>query len=223
MPAKENLKTLRETLGMNKNQFAVYLGVPNNYISDFESGKSNPGKKFETLLLKKMPNFNLAWFKYDQGEMFLKAPKKHITTATEVSVYGRIAAGLPVQTWNNEEYIVSISVPELEKIKKTIYGFIVSGDSMIERFTNGDTIFATLLSLPDELPRDKDFVVTTFNSEAGTSAANLKLFNWRDNNKEEFVLSSLNKRYAPSVHHISEVRNMFRVLGFFSKVDYKNI
>ena len=62
--AKQNIasriKELRENLGFNKNRFSVFLDIPNAYITQYESGKSEPANKFYLRLKDKIPNLNLS-------------------------------------------------------------------------------------------------------------------------------------------------------------------
>lgn len=231
MDTSERLKILRETLNYNQNQLAVFLGTNNSIVSQYEKGKSRPGKKYLALLKSKIPNLNEAWLMFGQGEMFLgkiiEMPDRVLETTPAyfkrdyVKVYNRVKAGLPVAMWDNEEFAIEVSHPKLEKVKDEKYGFVVDGDSMLPRFRNGDIIIGTQVRLPDEKPKHRDFVVTFFSSDPETQNANLKLLNWINQDKTEFVLKPLNTYYDDTMHTLKEVRKMFKVLCSVSFIDYK--
>lgn len=50
------IKEIREYLKLNKNQFAVLLGIKNSQISEYENGTANIGKKMIDRIKEKVPN-----------------------------------------------------------------------------------------------------------------------------------------------------------------------
>ncbi len=138
-----------------------------------------------------------------------------------VNVYGRVAAGVSVPLWDNHEMTIEISHPLLNKLKKELFGFMVTGDSMLPRFRKDDILITKKLNIDDkELPKDRDFVVTVFKNTTGTSEANVKLFSWKGKSKKEFILSSVNPYVQPKFHNMKEVRYMFKVYLVISEISY---
>lgn len=139
-----------------------------------------------------------------------------------VNVYNKVSAGNPIEAWDNPQYDIYISHPSINKIKsRELFGFEIKGDSMTPRFREHDIVITKKLNLPVELPNDRDFVVTFFMDDFGTTQANLKLFNWANKEKKFFILSSLNTYYNPTTHSIKEVRYMFKVYLTISPIHYK--
>jgi len=226
------VKQIREALDMDTAEFARLLGIPYMTVKNWELDNRLPKSDRITLFGKKIPNFNVDFFYKNNAEMFLNG---HINTqqASEsriiyrnnavrsVPVYGKVAAGLTVALWDNKEMTIEISHPVLNKIKKEVYGFIVIGDSMLPRFRKDDILITRKLDLENrERPKDRDFAVTVFKNESGTSEANIKLFSWKDKKKKEFILSSINAYHPPSIHNFREVRYMFKVYLAISEISY---
>jgi transcriptional regulator with XRE-family HTH domain len=64
----ERLKTIRKTQSLTQQAFARRLNTSPSYISDVEAGKTAPGSKFLTTLLRNF-NINLHWLLTGEGEM----------------------------------------------------------------------------------------------------------------------------------------------------------
>lgn len=66
----ERLKFLRETIGLNREEFAKSVNVSGAYIGQLESGKKkNPSKLFLDSVHQKY-KINLVWFSSGNGEMY---------------------------------------------------------------------------------------------------------------------------------------------------------
>lgn len=240
MELSEKINKIRIHLKLsNRNVFAKALGIPYAQLYRYEQGKQKPGRKFIQRIKKLFPEFNEAYLfdELDEEPIF---DHKHWTENKEesdrrlkkftefkandkvktVPLYSRVAAGSPVDLWNDPVEYLEITHPYLDKIRKDLYGFICKGDSMWPRFRDGDYVITKLLDLPDEKPRDKDFIVTVFKNDTGNNEANLKLFQWIDKVKGDFILKSVNSYSDVSTHSLKEVRYLFRVYVVISKVDY---
>lgn len=217
----EKLKLFREINGYNTvNSFAVFLGIPNSDLYKYEKNRVNPGRKFIERIKAKFPDFNEAYFFSEDAPMFksqIQKPAESESNARIINIYERVAAGQPVALWDNPIDAIEISHPAINK-RKNLFGFLVGGESMLPRFRNGDYVITQKLNLPEELPRNKDFIVTVFKDE---SEANLKLFKWL--NKKEFLLIPLNTLYEPTMHSIKDIAYMFRVYLVISPVDYRKV
>jgi SOS-response transcriptional repressor LexA len=154
----------------------------------------------------------------------ISSPKNN--SAREVMIYESVAAGIPIGRWENKndpEEVITLSHPRLNRIREKLYGFIVYGDSMKDRFRNGDTVIATYIDLnAGSLPKDRDIVATFFNSDPETCEATIKLFQWADKGKTSFILKSINPYYPDGHYTFKDVRKMFRVHLNISFVDYRD-
>lgn len=227
------VKQIRESLNMDTAGFARLLGIPYMTVKNWENDSRIPKSDRIALFGKKIPNFNVEFFYKDNAEMFLTGnsnvpssaaikPVYGTNTIRSVPVFGKVAAGLTVPLWDNKEMTIEISHPVLCKIKKDIYGFLVTGDSMLPRFRKDDILITRRLDLDNrERPKDRDFVVTVFKNESGTSEANTKLFNWKDKKKKDFILSSINAYHPPTLHNFKEIRYMFKVYLAISEISYQ--
>ena len=66
----ENLKKIRQHLGLSVAKFAGKLDIPQRTLTTYERGERTPSWKLFTQLYKKA-NVNLNWFVSGEGEMFL--------------------------------------------------------------------------------------------------------------------------------------------------------
>lgn len=226
MRQNEKLRAIREKLGYNKNQFAVFLGVPNNYITQYEKPGAKVGNKIQNILKEKITNLNLNWFNDEESsnldEMFYDKKQKQELSLNQIKVYGKVSAGKPLYVWDNEEFVMDISLPDFNKFKnKQLFGFEVKGDSMTPRFREGDILVTSKYELPDELPKDDDIVVTCFKNEGDLPEVNVKKFEWRNKKKNEFTLVPFNTYLRTSGHTMDKVMTMFKVLMVISKISYR--
>ena len=51
-----NMKEIRQQTGLNRAQFASYLGIPYRTIQDWEQGKREPARYILDLILYKLEN-----------------------------------------------------------------------------------------------------------------------------------------------------------------------
>jgi len=208
---------LLKELNLNKNQLSNLIGVSSGLLNEYEKGIKNPGRKFIEKLKAKIPNLNEAYFFSDDAPMFKTQETVVSHPANSIKIYERVAAGQPIILWDEPIDIVEITHPILKK-RKDLFGFLVSGDSMLPRFHNGDYVITQKLNLPNELPRNRDYIVTVFRD---SSEANLKRFQWLNKSKGNFLLIPLNSLYETSQHNLKDVSYMFRVYLNISQIDYK--
>lgn len=231
----------------NQKEFASFLGIDRSSLVRYESGDARPTTDFYIAIASKT-KFNLHWLitgiglpgedskyftpvlewnKYFGNENDLNekevsyTAKKVIAESKIVKVFGKVAAGTPIQMWNNEEYTISVSHPILNKNHKQFYGFVVTGDSMFPRYRDGDVVIAAEFDVNSVKPKNRDIVVTIFDSDPESSSANIKLLNWANEDKTQFILKSINPYHVDTVHHLKNVKRMFKVYLSLSEVNYK--
>lgn len=65
----ENLKKIRQHLGLSVAKFADKLDIPQRTLTTYERGERTPSWKLFTQLYQKL-NINLNWFVSGKGKMF---------------------------------------------------------------------------------------------------------------------------------------------------------
>ena len=220
----------------SQTEFSKLIGIDRSAITRFENGQTPSGEFLLAIATK--TDWNIYWlatgegrpirdkfYQVDkEGNLFLEWNKQFGPNSIGensvdykslkedmkiISVYGKIAAGTPISMWNNEEYKISISHPALNKNFQNFYGFVVHGDSMSPEYNDGDIVIAAEFNILEMRPRNKDVVVTLFDSDPDSSSANIKIINWI--NSDEFILKSMNPHHLDTMHHLKTVRRMFKV------------
>lgn len=67
----ERLKSIRESLGMNRMELSRSLGISKSSYCNFEAGETKPSFNF-FLQISKVHNVNLRYLLHGEGEMFHK-------------------------------------------------------------------------------------------------------------------------------------------------------
>ena len=184
-------------------------------------------------LKAKIPNLNLAYFESDNEPMFIE-PLATLSNTTNsqpeplsvrpVTVYGKVTAGETIGLWNyNSEPLreMAISHERINGIKDKLYGFTVYGDSMRERYHDGDEVAAIPLDFEYKKPRDGDIVVVFLQSDMEIIEPHVKLFQWVDKARGDFLLKSINPYFKDMLKNKKEVTKIFRVIFNISFVDYR--
>lgn len=71
----ERIKLVRKTIGLTQSEFAERLGLAQNSIASYESGRRNPTEAVLKLICKEF-NVDYLWLQGDDKvDMFRKAPK----------------------------------------------------------------------------------------------------------------------------------------------------
>lgn len=109
----ERIRKLRKNLDLTQHEFAEHLGLVQNTITGYETGRRMPSYQVITLICKEF-NVNENWLRNGEGEMFVS----HSETATSSSgledFKKRFAAML--FSLNDEEWLLLEKM--VEKIKK---------------------------------------------------------------------------------------------------------
>ncbi len=90
----ERIKKLRKTLRFTQQEFAERLGLKQNTIAVYESGRAAPG---ESTVRNMCTTFGVSenWLRTGEGEMFGSAVIKNDGLTHEASVFVEKLAGLP--------------------------------------------------------------------------------------------------------------------------------
>jgi SOS-response transcriptional repressor LexA len=222
-------------LGFTKKiDFANFLGKDSGTITKYLKNQRNLGGGFILDLKAKIPNLNLAYFESNREPMFVE-PNLTLSDTQQnepegvsvrlMPIYGRVAAGSAIGMWeyeNTPEHQVGISHYRIEPIKEKIYGFTVYGDSMRDRLRPGDEVGAVKLDFDTKKPRDGDIVVIFFNTDPEVTTPTIKLFQWVDKARGDFILKSINPYHNDMVKNKKDVVKIFRVVFNISFVDYKD-
>lgn len=181
------------------------------------------GKKWTLENLMKIKEyFDVPYDELLQGKKSLSyLIKDDISFTPPFKIYGNVAAGKSTELGEEFLYTMKIEHPALSNVRGELTGFLIKGDSMMPRFRNGDIAISRKLIVPNELPRDKDFIITVFKSDTGNSDANIKLFTWQPKSKKDFILTSLNAYHQPIFSSIDKVRYFYKVYLAISPIDYK--
>lgn len=209
----ERIRKLRENLGMNKNQFSVFLGLPNVYITQYEKNKSEPANRFYKLLKDKIPNLNLDWMITGSGEMYESPePKKERKKSVPVPVLGYAECGKSSSQWYKEDH----NFIDVEGVKqyKNVFAMKAAGDSMSPYINKGDTLVCA--DVPFDAIKDRTAVVVAFKAPAEMYEANAKLM-VRD--KEHLILYSVNTKFEPVRVPLSSVTKVYKLVKIIRDVN----
>ena len=71
------MKELRKTLGLTQEKFALALGIKQNTIAQYETGRNKPIDAVVSLICREF-NVNEKWLRNGDGEMFLTQPQSQL-------------------------------------------------------------------------------------------------------------------------------------------------
>lgn len=128
----ERIQEVRESLGMNKTQFADYVGVTLSTISRYESGSMSIGLDAVATMAEKL-NVSPGWLLGWTDEKYIT--EKESKDVKAIPILGVIAAGKPILA---SEYIEGYEYGE----DNADFCLRIKGNSMIgARIYDGDTVF----------------------------------------------------------------------------------
>jgi len=223
------LTSLRKELGFKTiKAFADYTGIKYGTAHKWENRGNLPDAMSISVICAKFPSINPKYFAGTDEPMFNYTPVQQIEpdplSARTVPIYGKVTAGDTIGLWNyNSEpkREMVISHERIDGVKEHIYGFTVYGDSMRDRFRDGDEVAAIQLDFETKKPRDGDIVVVFMVSDFEIIEPNIKLFQWLDKNKGDFILKSINPYFKDMVKNKKDITKIFRVIFNISFVDYR--
>lgn len=133
------IKSQRQKLGMSQETLAQKVGVSRSAISRYESGDiGTMGIDKARLMAKALYLDPLVFINFYQKMDFDNADPIVMEETIPVPIYGRIAAGLPIEA--NQEIDGSIQVPRDRLHGGKFFGLRASGDSMYPRIEDGDAL-----------------------------------------------------------------------------------
>jgi SOS-response transcriptional repressor LexA len=226
----DSITLLISSRGLNQTTFAEALSkhgqhYDKTHISKYVNGKVKPKPDFykaiftefgitmEEVMTGSWVNRPFSKSQRESDEILLKDSnnKYYPELYKSVKVYGRVDAGLPTESWTNFESELFLPTSAVKKMRGNPVGFKVVGDSMEGRFSEGDIVIATEILMPNDMPKDREFVVVWFKSDGGSAKALLKKFLWADKKKKSFMLESSNPAFNTQYHEIKDVIKIFRV------------
>ena len=196
MTVGERIKEIRNKIGMSQVEFADKIDVSkqtlykyeNNIITNIPSDKIEAAAKIGGVT----PAFLMGWDKID---------KKHSNKGTIINVYGRVAAGIPLEMV--EDIIDTEEIPEEMKKTGEFFGLQIRGNSMEPRMKEGDVV---IVRKQDDA-ESGDTVIATVN---GTDATCKRLKKYADG----IALISTNPAYDPMYFSNEEIeKKPVRIIG----------
>lgn len=182
-----NIRAMRKKRGMTQKELAEALGRSNRAVSNWESGLRDVGTDM-TKRIARVLQCDVADLVRDDSPIAVPAKKN----AAVITVYGSVAAGIPLEMITDITDTEEIPAKMLEG--GTYFGLKIKGDSMFPKIEDGDTVIVR--AQPDA--ETGDIVIAAVN---GDDAVCKKLF-LRENG---LALVSLNPAYDPMVFSAAEV------------------
>lgn len=196
MTVGERIKEIRTKIGMSQVEFADKIDVSkqtlykyeNNIITNIPSDKIEAAAKIGGVT----PAFLMGWDKID---------KKHSNKGTIINVYGRVAAGIPLEMI--EDIIDTEEIPEEMAKTGEFFGLQIHGDSMEPKISEGDIV---IVRRQDDAETG-DTVIATVN---GTDATCKRLKKYRDG----IELIATNPSYKPMFFSNEDIESKpVRIIG----------
>ena len=174
MEVKDILKKRRLEIGLTMKQVAEAVGVSEGTISRWESGDIVNMRRDKIALLADVLRITPA--------VIMGWDEKPKPLARQIPVYGRVAAGIPIEAVEN-----IIDWEEIPADWKGEYGCLaIKGDSMSPRILDGDRVVVKIQNDAES----GDIVIAIINGHDGVCKKLIK-------NPDGIVLQSLNPAYDP--------------------------
>lgn len=211
MTLGEIIKEYRTAHNLSMDAFSEKSGISKAYISLLEKNKHpKTGKPIAPSIqsIKQAADgmgmdFNTLFGKIDGNvdvsEALHKTTRKN--KATTINVYGRVAAGIPLEMI--EDIIDTEEIPEELARTGEFFGLQIHGDSMEPRMKEGDIV---IVRQQDDAETG-DIVIATVN---GTDATCKRLRKYRDG----IELIAINPSYEPMFYSNEEIESKpVRIIG----------
>ncbi len=187
------LKELRKQKGLTQDKLSKILGVSRTTISMWESESNQPDN--DTLI--KLANFFNVSTDYLIGREISTESRKGV----KIPVYGRVAAGIPIDAI--EDILDYEEITEEEARKGEYFALKIKGRSMEPRIYNGDVVIVRQQSVVD----NGDIAIVLINGEEATCKKIKKT-------PEGVLLISLNPDYEPMFYSNKDIEQLpVTVLG----------
>ncbi len=206
----KRINKIRLENNLNQVDFSQALGYTQAAISRYINDKTTPESDF-LKSLSKVYNVNINWLLTGEGSMFLSDPQDIQSSilnlpsprarTISIPVVGEIAAGPPIEIYNNQEPLMHITlekslIPHPDKI----ICFRVHGSSMEPEIMHRDIILIN--SDFDRLALDHK--ICAFRVDGGITLKRL-IYNHKC---ETTLLIPINQCYDPIVFHWEETRDI---------------
>lgn len=174
MTIGERIKKLRQDMDMSQVELAEKIGVSKQTLFKYENGiiTNIPSDKIEAIarVTGRDPAEIMGW------------EEKPLVNSRQIPVYGRVAAGIPIEAVEN-----IIDWEEIPADWKGEYGCLaINGDSMSPRILDGDRV---VVKIQDDA-ESGDIVIAIINGHDGVCKKLIK-------QTDGIVLQSLNPAYEP--------------------------
>lgn len=192
----KNLNRYISNSGKQQKEVAKDLGIPNTTFNSWCTGRIVP----------RMGKVQMIADYFGVGKSDLVDDKSNIVgkrsnTGVVISVYGKVAAGIPIEMI--EDIIDTEEIPEEMAKNGEFFGLQIHGDSMEPRMIDGDVV---IVRRQDDA-ESGDIVIATIN---GTDATCKRLKKYSDG----IALISINPKYDPIYFSNREViEKPVKVLG----------
>lgn len=192
----KNLNRYISNSGKQQKEVAKDLGIPNTTFNSWCVGRIMP----------RMGKVQMIADYFGIGKSDLVDDKSNIVgkrsnTGVVISVYGKVAAGIPIEMI--EDIIDTEEIPEKMARNGEFFGLQIHGDSMEPRMIDGDVV---IVRRQDDA-ESGDIVIATIN---GTDATCKRLKKYSDG----IALISINPKYDPIYFSNREVMEKpVKVLG----------
>lgn len=199
MTVGERIKELRNSLGMSQVDFADRINVSKQTLYKYENNiiTNIPSDKIESAaqIGNVSPAYLMGW------DINVKEKKESIKQGVIINVYGRVAAGIPIEAI--QDIIDEEEIPE--ELAKTgdFFGLRITGDSMSPDIHDGDTV---IVRRQDDAETD-EIVVALVNGNDGV-CKRLKKYS------DSIALISNNPSYEPMYFSKDEIDTRpVRIIG----------
>lgn len=173
--AAGRIRELRESLGLNKIEFAHFIGLPNgqSQVSRWEDGIGAPSAKNAALIAAK-GNGDPSYY---QGVASARQPQPDSPNARTIHVVGELEAGVWRESdeWDDDRRY-NFSIPEWVGMPTyDMQAFIVRGASMDKVHPDGSVVFVANIFTNRIIPKDGDIVLVRRHRDSdGMTEASLK-------------------------------------------------
>ena len=196
MTVGERIKEVRTRIGMSQVEFADKIDVSKQTLCKYENNiiTNIPSDKVEAAALigGVTPAFLMGW---DESN------RKRSGKGVVINVYGRVAAGIPLEMI--EDIIDTEEISEEMAKTGEFFGLQIHGDSMEPRMADGDVV---IVRRQDDAETG-DTVIATVN---GTDATCKRLKKYRDG----IELIATNPSYQPMFYSNEEIESKpVRIIG----------
>lgn len=188
----DRIKELRKAKGYTQEELANILGLKDSAIAKYENGRVENIKRS---IIAKMADV------LECSPTYLMGFDNDSTSAVQINVLGRVAAGIPINAV--EEIIDTEEITEEMAKTGEFFGLRISGHSMEPRICDGDVVIVRQQSDVD----DGDIAIVLVNGSDGT-CKRIKRY------QDSLALLPLNPSYEPMIYSRDEIDSLpVKIIG----------